>query len=292
MIVVTGATGLAGSEVVRALLGRGRAVRVLARDRERAQSLFGDTVDVAQGDLADRRSVQAAFDGAEQVFLSCADDPRRVGWETGAIDVAAACGVGRIVKLSSIEAEPGSPVAFWDWHGRVERHLAASGVPAVVLRSSFFMSNLLAAAEEIALTGRLHAAAGAARIAMVDPRDVGAAAAAVLTTARHDDPTYVLTGPEALTYAQVAAEISAVTGHPVEFVDVPDDVARLGMTRAGVPEAVARQIVGIYAMLRRGAGARVTDDVETLTGRPPHTFASFARDHAQLFAPATVGGGR
>ena len=126
MILVTGATGTAGSEVVRALIERGRAVRVLARDPVRARDLFGPAVEVVSGDFDDALSVRAALVGAEQLFLSCADDPRRVAWESAAIDAAAASGVRRIVKLSSIGAEPGSPVAFWDWHGRVERHLRES----------------------------------------------------------------------------------------------------------------------------------------------------------------------
>src|SRR5829696_885676 len=292
MILVTGATGRTGSEVVRALLDKGRSVRAFVRDPDKAQRLFGDAVALAVGDFADPASVHAACEGVEQVFLSGADDPRRVEWETAAIDLAASSGVRRIVKLSSIEAEPGSPAAFWDWHGRVEHHLRASEIPAVVLRSSFFMSNLLAAAEQVACEGRFYAPAGAARIAMVDPRDVGAAAAAVLTTAGHDHRAYVLTGPEAITHAQVAAELSTVTHGVVQFVDVPDEAARQGMTRAGVPDVVARHVVEVYAMLRRGAGERVTATVESLTGRPPRDFATFARDHAHLFTPAAVGAER
>ena len=87
-------------------------------------------------------SVRAALAGVDELVLSGADDPRRVGWETRAIDAAAAAGVGRIVKLSSIGAEPGSPVAFWDWHGRIEEHLRRSAVRSVVLRSSVYMSNV------------------------------------------------------------------------------------------------------------------------------------------------------
>ena len=292
MILVTGATGNAGAQVVRALVEDGQEVRAFVRDADKAYSLFGDAVELAVGDFADAQSVRAALAGVEALFLSCADDPRRVDWETGAIDSAAATGVRRVVKLSSIGAEPGAPVAFWDWHGRVERHLRRSRVSSMVLRSSAYMTNVLAGAEQVALEGRLYAPAGDARVAMIDPRDVGAAAAAVLTTAGHRGRTYVLTGPRAITYAQIAADLSAATGRDVEFIDLPDDDARRGMVQGGMPGAIAQQVVNVFAMLRQGVAEGVTDGVKSLTGRPPRDFASFAHDHAFLFAPAAVGAGR
>ena len=102
-------------------------MRAFVRDPGPARRQLGADVELAVGDLADPRSVRAALDGADTLFLSCADDPRRVGWETSAIDAAVAAGVRRVVKLSAVGAEPGSPVAFWDWHGQVEEHLRASG---------------------------------------------------------------------------------------------------------------------------------------------------------------------
>lgn len=292
MILVTGATGTAGSQVVRALSEQSQDVRVFVRDPDKAESLFGDAVELAPGDFTDPRSIQAALEGATEVFLSGPDDPRRVEWETTAIDAAAAAGVRRIVKLSSIVAKPGAPVAFWDWHGRIEQHLSESGVPAVVLRSSFYMSNLLAAAEQVAHEGRLYAPAATARIAMIDPRDVGAAAAAVLTTPGHDGRTYVLTGPNAITYAQVAADLSAATARSVDFVDVPDEGAKQGMIQTGLPAFVADQIVKVFALARQGVAGQVTATVQSLTGTPPRPFASFARHHAALFAPVAVGAAR
>lgn len=292
MFVVTGATGSAGSQVVRALEESGQPVRAFVRDPDKARGLFGDAVELAPGDFADPDSVRAAFEGVESAFLSGPDDPRRVEWERSAIDVAAASGARRIVKLSSIEAEPGAPAAFWEWHGHIEQHLRASGVPSVILRSNAFMSNVIAGADQVASDGRLYAPAGEARIAMIDPRDVGAAAAAAMTGADHDGETYVLTGPEAIAYAQVAAELSAATGRPVEYVDVPDEGAKQGLVQAGLPDLIAEQVVQVFAMLRRGAGEQVTTTVESLTGRPPRAFASFARDHAYLFAPVAVGAGR
>jgi uncharacterized protein YbjT (DUF2867 family) len=285
MIVVTGATGNAGSEVVRALAARGGGVRAFVRDPGQARRRLGADVELAVGDFAELGSVRLALEGADALLLSCADDPRRVGWETAAIDAAVAAGVRRIVKLSGAGAEPGSPVAFWDWHGRVEQHLRASGADWVILRAGWYMSNLLAAAPQVAAEGRLYAPAGEARIAMIDPRDVGAAAAAVLSSPGHEGQTYLLTGPRAITYAEVAAGLSAATGSRVEFVDVPGDATYQAMIHDGMPGFVAEQIVAMFGRLREGAAARVSPAVETLTGRAPRDFGSFARDHASLFAP-------
>jgi uncharacterized protein YbjT (DUF2867 family) len=288
MIVVTGATWQAGSEVARALAARGGRVRAFVRDPGAARRKLGENVDLAAGDLADPRSVRAALDGADTLFLSCADDPRRVGWETSAIDTALAAGARRIVKLSAVGAEPGSPVAFWDWHGQVEQHLRASGTGWVILRSSWFMSNLLAAAAQVAAEGRLYAPAGQARVAMIDPRDVGAAAAAVSSSPGHEGRTYLVTGPEAITFTEVAAGLSAAVGRGIEFTDIPGEAAEQAMIAGGLPAFAAGQIVRIFAQLRQGADRRVTATVQALTGSAPRDFAAFARDHARLFAPAAA----
>jgi uncharacterized protein YbjT (DUF2867 family) len=288
MIVVTGATGQAGSEVVRALAARGERVRAFVRDPGLARPRLGADVELAVGDLADPRSVRAALDGAGTLFLSCADDPRRVGWETSAIDAAVAAGVRRVVKLSAVGAAPGSPVAFWDWHGRVEEHLRASRTGWVILRSSWYMSNLLAAAAQVAAEGRLYAPAGQARVAMIDPRDVGAAAAEVSSSPGHEGRTYLVTGPAAITFTEVAGGLSAAVGRGIEFTDIPGEAAEQAMIAGGMPAFVAGQIVRIFAQLRQGADQRVTATVQALTGSAPRDVAAFARDHARLFAPAAA----
>ena len=312
MIVVTGATGNAGSQVVRALAARGERVRAFVRDPGRARQVLGEDAELAVGDFADAASVRAALEGADALLLSCADDPRRVGWETAAIDAAVAAGVRRIVKLSAAAAAPGSPVAFWDWHGQVEQYLRSCGTDWVILRASWYMSNVLAAASAVAAEGRLYAPAGQARIAMIDPRDVGAAAAAVLcspghesspghggsaghggspghgASAGHEGKTYLLTGPRAITYDEVAAGLSAATRSRVEFTDIPGDAAYQAMIGDGMPGFVAEQIVAMFARLRQGAAAQVSPDVEALTGSAPRDFACFATDHARLFAPAAA----
>jgi uncharacterized protein YbjT (DUF2867 family) len=289
MILVTGATGKTGSQVVRALRDRGAPVRAFVRDAERARDLLGADVELAAGDFADAASVRAALDGIERMLLSCADDPRRVEWETDAIDAAVEAGVGRIVKLSTTSSALDAPVAYWTWHGRVDDYLRAANVDSVVLRSSCYMSNLLANADAVAQSGTLYAPAGEARIAMIDARDVGAVAVEVLTSTGHGGRTYELTGPAAITYADMAAELSVATGQTVEYVNVPDAAAHQGMIDAGMPEFVADQVVRVFQQLRLGVAADVTDTVEALTGSAPHDFAAFAHHHAHVFLLVGVG---
>ena len=289
-VLVTGATGAVGSAVVDELRERGAAVRAFVRDRARAAAVLGEDVELAVGDFEDPASVRRALRGVERVFLACGNVPGQVRHETSAIDAAAAAGVERIVKLSANGAAPGSPLAFWDWHGRIEQHLARSGVAAVVLRPDNYMTNLLASAEAIAQAGMLFAPAGRARVAMVDPRDVAAVAAVALTEDGHDGEGYVLTGPRAVTFDEIAAALSDATGHHVAFVDVDDAAARQGMLEGGLPGFLIDFLVALFCALRGGAHAVPTGTVRAVTGTEPRGIAAFAREHATAFGGVTVAG--
>lgn len=281
-VLVTGATGSVGSAVVRELRERDVDVRAFVRDVDRAKARLGDLECVA-GDYGDPASIRRAISGVDRVFLCSRNDPRQLEHETNVIDAAAAAGVGRLVKVGANGAKVGSPLAFWDAHGRIERHLELVGVPAVVLHPSSYTSNLLASAETIKHIGKLFAPAGDAKVTLIDPRDVGAAAAVVLTEDGHEGRTYVLTGPEAVTYEYAAACVSAAIGKPVEYVDVPDAMARDGMLQAGLPPWLVEQLVILWQQLRHGAAAETTDVVRVLIGREPRSVAEFARDHAGAF---------
>lgn len=285
-MLVTGATGNVGSLVVRELQGRGISVRAFVRDPDKAAAMLDDGVELVFGDFSNPESVRRALEGVEGVFLACANDPRQVEYETGVIDAARQAGVMRIVKLSALGAEIGSPIAFWDWHGRIEEHLRASGVRFVVLRPTFNMTNLIGSAEAVRHTGSLFAPADGARVAMIDPRDIAAVAAIALAEDTHDGKTCTLTGPEAITFGQVAGYLWTALGREVEYVNVPDEAAMQGMVEQGLPEFVAGQIVTVFGVLRSGAQEWTTGTVRTLTGRDPIGFAEFAREHAPLFGKA------
>jgi uncharacterized protein YbjT (DUF2867 family) len=282
-ILVTGATGNIGSALVGLLRARGQSVRALVRDPRRADAIAGSGAELAVGDFADRASLRAAAEGVDVVFLLCGNVPDQVDYECAMIDEAAQAGVRRIVKQSARGAALGDPVTYWHWHATIEQHLRASGVPSVVLQPSFLMSNLLAAVEHVRTQGMLFAPVGDARIAMVDPVDVASVAAEALTTEGHEGETYVLTGPEPISYAKVADHLSAATGRPVGYADVPAEAALAALVAAGLPPFAAEQVVTVFGALRRGVQATTTDVVPVVCGRPAGSFAAFARRHAGVF---------
>jgi uncharacterized protein YbjT (DUF2867 family) len=281
-ILVTGATGNVGAHVVHELNARGATVRAFVRDPERASARLGD-VEMATGDLGDPASIAAAIDGIDRVFVTSADGPDKVAHECAVIDAAAAANVDLVVKLSALHASSRSALPAFGWHGDIEAHLQRSGVPAVVLQPSFFMSNLLMVAAGVADTGTLYAPTGGAKVAMIDARDVAATAAAVLTGDGYAGRTLQLTGPDAITFDDIADAIAAVTARPVAYVDLSAAEARPRFEGAPVPEWLRRQLAGVFDLIRDGEFAQTTDTVCAVTGHAPRGIADFVRDYADAF---------
>ena len=185
-----------------------------------------------------------------------------------------------------MHASTESPLPVFAWHAAVEEHLQAGGVPAVVLQPAFFMSNLLEIAGGIATTDTVFAPSGGAKVAMVDVRDVGAVAAAVLAgSAAPSTEPITITGPEAITFDDVARAIGRATGRPVRSVDLTPEEARPRFENAAFPPWMREHLAGVFQLIRDGEFARTTDAVPRLTGRPGTTIDTFASDHAAVFAP-------
>jgi uncharacterized protein YbjT (DUF2867 family) len=287
-VLVTGATGNVGAHVVRALLERGVAVRAFVRDRDRAAHMLGEDVELAVGDFADPATLERALRGTQRLFLACANTPAQVEYECAAIDAAAAAGIERVVKLSGPAPAIDSPLVFDHWHGQIEARLRQAGVEWVLLRPSAYMTNLLQHADTIRNMRTLFAPAGVAEISYIDPRDVGEAAAAALTGNGDVGRAYILTGPEALTFGQIAQDLSLALGRHIEYVNVPDDVAREGMCSAGLDPFVADAIVALFRAQRAGMMRSTTAAVRSLTGCSPRRFSLFAHDHAALFGAGAL----
>ena len=285
MILVIGATGTVGSEVVRQLVATGERPRALVRDPATARQRLGDQVEHVVGDLDRPETIAAALAGVDRVFLLTTQSSRQPEWERAVIGAAARTGVGQLVKLSVFRANEQSPLQVARQHGQAERVLAQSGLAATILRPVFFMQNLLAMVHD----GAIATAAGDGRVAMVDARDIAAVAVATLTGGGHAGKTYTLTGPEALSFYQVASVLSRQTGRPLRHVRVPPDKVRVALQGRGVAAWYADDMARLHSMLAVGYEEVVTDDIHRVTGRPPRTLAQFAGDHAGVLTRPPTG---
>ncbi|MBB4944496.1 uncharacterized protein YbjT (DUF2867 family) [Kitasatospora gansuensis] len=281
-----GATGATGNAVLRSLLALGAPVRALTRNPERPIPGTTDPhtapPEVRYADAADARSLAAAFEGAGQLFLAMANGPDQTELETRVIDTAARAGIGHIVKISAPAAEPDSPVAVSRGHHAIEEHLRASGLAHTVLRPYAFMQNLLRLAPAAA-QGVILGAMGEARCTYVDCRDIGDVAAAALTRPDLVGGTYTLTGPEALSHAELAARLSTLTGRQIRYTDLaPGELRDTLVHRAGMPLWLAEHVTEIQ-QLAVARPESPTGTVERVLGRPPRTLDAFLYEHRDHF---------
>ncbi len=285
MIFVVGGTGTVGRSLLAELAAAGAPASVLVRDEEKAAAVEASGFRAVQGDLEQPLAFQNELAGAESLFLLSPQHPRQGELQNGLVDAAKLAGVRRIVKLSGSRPVTGehSSSAAGRAHAQTEKRIEESGLAHTFLRPSYFMQNLLAFAEPIR-GGALPVPLGDASVAMVDTRDVGAAAATILLSGgRHDGRIYELTGPESLDLTEVAARLSFVLGHEVRYTNPPLEAAAEGMRSRGAPEWLVQHIQEILSIMRSGAGAATTSTLEEILGRAPRTLDDFVRDHSEAF---------
>ncbi len=273
MILVTGASGTVGSEVVKAL--GGRSARVPAGYRTRPQNVPAG-VESVKLDYERPETIRPALQGVETVFLLS----NTVEPEKKVVDEAKRAGVKRVVKLSVAgAAEEG--FMFARWHRSLEKYIEASGLAWTFLRPTSFMQNVVNyMGETIRAQSAIYSPAGDSAIAHIDARDIGAAGARVLTEKGHESKAYELTGPAALTYGQIAGILTRVLGREIRYVPISFEQYKQAAVAAGTPEAYADALVDLDRYYISGKAGVVTPAVRHLTGRDPIAFEQFARDHA------------
>ena len=284
MILITGGTGTVGSEVVRLLAGAGvRDVRLMVREPNKAGPARDYGFEVVRGDFGQPETLGAALEGVGRAFLLSPPSQNLFEYERNFIAAAARAGVRHVVKLSAISAAPQAPEGFIKWHGLAEEELRSSGLSHTLLQGTFFMQNLLGSVSTIVGQGAIYQAVGEARAAYVDARDVAAVAFRALTGEGYEGKTYVITGPELLSYYDIADKLSAATGRNVNYVPLSAGDFRHALLSAGMPEWYADAIATLNELLVSGQAEVVTNVVEELTGKRPITFDEFARDYAEAF---------
>lgn len=270
--LVTGATGNVGSLVTRRLMDRGDRPCIFVRDPKKARRLFGDRVEIRVGDLADMSSALA---GIRDLFLLNSGPDLSVR-DRAAAFAARAAGVRHLVKLSTLDVSTG--IGTGSWHARGEDAVRESGVPFTFIRSSAFMSNALSWAHAIKSEGALRTSTGSGKIAFIHPGDIADVAVKALTTRAHDGEALVITGPQALTYGEMASRIGAAIGKTIRFEEISDEEAR-----PDFDPGYADALVDIWRAIREGRLATVTDGVQEVLGREPVTFDQWAQENAGAF---------
>ncbi len=277
MILVTGATGSIG----RCLVGRLRQQRVPFRALVRLETQGEELgCDFAVGDFDDPATVVRALDGVDRLFLNAggavpADGEQpMVRQQESAIDAAVAAGVSRVVKISVWGARDGGPLATGA-HWRIEQHLKASGLGWSVLQPSGFMQNFLTGAGSFMIDGKLIDAYGGGAVSYVDAYDIAGCAAELLTGAGRTQESFVLTGPESLTCADIAGKLSAGLGRTLGYVSLAPEEVAATLTARGVPAGFAADVAALGRDAARGAMAATTTAVRDLTRRAPRTFDQF-----------------
>ncbi|HEV2372680.1 MAG TPA: NAD(P)H-binding protein [Streptosporangiaceae bacterium] len=277
MIFVIGGNSKVGRELVRLLTVSGHEVTMLCRTGQTAQAARNAGATPVVGNLDDPASLQDGLRGAKRMFLLSSPDAQDVGWHRNAIDAAAAAGVNQVVRSSLIGADSASSHTFLQHHGAADDYLRGSGVTYTIVRPNNFMQNVPdQMLPSISPDGSLYGSVKQARISFVDARDVAAVAAQILLDGSYQDTTLDVTGPQALSYPDIAARLGERLSRDVRYVDVPIEQTKAVLDGFGVGPWLSTAICDLYLSYQQsgpdGYAAQVTDVVHSVTGRGPRSL--------------------
>ena len=284
MILITGATGHVGSELITALLpAQAGHIRVLTRN---PGAVFPDGTQKVVADLADS-DLAPALDDVHEGFL-LTDGLNIAAHDHRLIAAAQRAGVDRIVKLSVLGVGHDATDPITTMHRASEEAIRDSGIGWTFLRPTAFMSNALNWAGMITADQVVHAPFAAGRAAVVDPADIAAVAAAALTDDGHNHRVYELTGPEPLSPPDQVTILSQVLGRDLRYAESDPAEMLAQMVSYGMPEELAHAIIELFRSTVEPYNSELTSDVTAVTSRPARSFTDWAQAHrTELLTPAS-----
>ena len=285
MIVVIGGTGTTGRALVKALAAKGLDFKCLVRDEAKARETLGADVALVQGDLDDPASLEAAFAGADKVFLNSGHGPALKQQQMNAIEAAKRAGIAHFVKMSGSEKgiTADSPSLILRDHYHVEEALKTSGLDWTIVQPNYFLNNVMMFAPTVSSDSKFMSPIKAdAPMSMIDVRDTADCVVAVMTEAGHEGKTYYLTGA-VITLNDVAAELTRVLGRDVTLVTVPLEGAQAAMAKQGMPDWLIAHMSALVPFVSDGKMGGPSDWVEKLSGHPPRTLAGILEENKAAF---------
>lgn len=290
MICITGAGGTVGREVIKQLELANVPYRAAYFSKEKVEAALAQGIDAVSIDYSRPQTLRTAFQEYDKLFLLGPNALNQTQLELNAVEAAKAVGVQYIVKQSVMGAE-GEDFSLALIHRPVEKAIEASGMAWTFLHPNSFMQNVVTfMSETIKAESAFYSASSEAKIAHVDVRDIATVAVKILTESKpiHFGQAYTLTGSEALSYDDLASELSKVLGRFISHISLsPEDLKR-GMLAEGMPEAITERMLDLERYYREDRASRITDDIKQVTGQEPIRFAQYVRDYAMLLKSALV----
>jgi uncharacterized protein YbjT (DUF2867 family) len=281
-ILITGATGNVGAEIVRQLSQGKHRVRVAQRNFQPNSNWSPDSnIEYVEFDFKQQSTFAPAFQGVKKVFLMRPPALSQVKtYIYPAIDSAIALGIEQIVFLSVLGAES-SPVIP---HAKVEKYIQSVGIPYTFLRASFFMQNLSTThRQDIQERNEIFLPAGKGKTSFVDVRDIAAVGVKALTEVGHQNKAYSLTGSEALDYYQVAEIFTEVLGKPIIYKNPSIVKFALNMYKRGLAPQFIAVMIGIYTTAKLGLAGKLTTDTQEILQRAPISLRQFVEDYRECW---------
>jgi uncharacterized protein YbjT (DUF2867 family) len=288
MILLTGATGLAGSFIANEFVRQRERVRILVRNRAKAAELEKvPTVEIVEGDMSRRSSLGSALDGVDRVLMISAPSMDMVETQNTFIDACKTAGVRHVIKFSGLDARPDTTFPFGLMHKEIEEYLEKSGLAWTHLRPTGFMQEYLREAPSIINEGAFYLALGDVRLNPIDLVDLGKVGFSLLRNGGHEGARLHMTGPEALTMAEIADRISRAIGRTVRYVAVSPIQRRQALIAHGIPPEFADALdKQVEERLKGGAESQVDLSTHELFDVKPTTFLEFAQGNAEVFRGA------
>jgi len=285
-ILVTGASGRAGTEMIRQLAAAGASVRGAVHYPDHDAEGRVGRVDFVEVDFDRPDTLDTAFRGIDQAVLITPEESDMVAQTRNLVLAAERAGVGHLVRVSFLHAgAAGGPLL--DWHREAEEVVRGSTISSTILRPNSYMQNFLTMyGPSIFVRGAFFTPMGGGRISYIDARDVADAAVRVLLLAegdsleRADDRVYSLTGPRPLPHDEIAEILTRAAGQPIRYVDIGEEDACVALRRRGASEELVEALCELWLAMRHDEFATTAGDFEELTGRPPRSFEDFVREHA------------
>jgi (4-alkanoyl-5-oxo-2,5-dihydrofuran-3-yl)methyl phosphate reductase len=281
MILITGATGNVGSELVEQLSAIGESLRVVTRDKSKVANL--DTnIECVIGDISDEATAERAVAGVDRIFMFplITDESHR--WNNVLLAKAKKAGVRHVVLLSSMGAHARQS-KIGELHREKETLVEESGIPWTFIRPGAFMTNSLQWQPTIKAQGKVFNPTGKGKVAPISPKDIAAAAAVALTSKGHEGKIYMLTGPDLLSAPDQVEILSQALGKSIECIDVPVSAAADQMKQKGFPAFLVEGLSTMWEGIKLGEAAIQTKDLERVTGNKGENFARWCDQHRDEF---------